>query len=80
MFVNDDKFFSAVSFDIFLGTATLNSNSEGAVRVTVGGGNAIVHPEYNSSTFNYNVALIRLPEPLVSSGKVSNVTLCVKTL
>lgn len=56
-----------MSFQIYLGSATLNS-AEGQT-VNVNGDSALINPNYDSNTFNYDLALIQLPESVEFSGK-----------
>lgn len=66
----NDNISSAISFDIFLGSAILNSNAEGTKRFReVDAVNGIVHPLFDSNNLNYDVALIRLPEVLGFTGE-----------
>lgn len=61
-----------MSFQIFLGSATLNS-AEGQ-SIDVDADSAIVNPNYDDATFNYNAALIKLPAPVEFSGNDSSLT------
>lgn len=56
-----------MSFQIFLGSATLNS-AEGQ-SFDVDADSAIINPNYDDVTLNYNAALIQLPEPVQFSGE-----------
>lgn len=62
--------FSAVSYEIFLGSATLGSSS--GQSITVDGENALINPEFVESTLNHDIALIRLPEPVEFSGELTH--------
>lgn len=60
---------SASLFSLYFGGNRLNSVEEGTRTVEVDGEAAFVHPEYNPSNLNNDIALIRLPEPLELSGE-----------
>lgn len=55
-----------MSYQIFLGSATLNSGT--GQTVNVDGENTIVNPDFNQDTLENDLALIRLPESIEFSG------------
>lgn len=64
-----------MEFSLFLGGTRLNSNEQGTRSVEVDGSEAVIHPDYNSSTLNNDLALIRLPEALEETGKYHLITI-----
>lgn len=58
--------FSALSFTLYLGGTTLANSEEG--RLTIVATDYQAHPSYNSDNLNNDIAVIRLPDPIVFNG------------
>lgn len=57
-------------FSLFFGGTILNSNEEGTKTIDVEEDAVFIHPDYDPSNLNNDIALIRLPQPLELSGKL----------
>ncbi|KAI7815051.1 Serine protease, partial [Rhyzopertha dominica] len=63
----------ALSFELLLGGVTISGSEDG--RITIVTQDYIAHENYSSSTLNNDIALIRLPDPILYTTNIRPVNL-----
>lgn len=61
------NYFRALNFTLYLGGITLSPVDSSTL--TVASDRAIVHEGYSSNTLNNDIALVRLPDPILYTSK-----------